>query len=225
MRSKIMTARQSKTHTQEPAPKTTGATIRWAKRYDAVVRLMALGQDKAFRRMTAEMAHIKTGDTVLEVGCGTGELTIVAKEHAGSSGKVYGIDASPEMIEVARSKIAADMDIEFRVDLIERLSFTDDSFDVVLSSLMMHHLPDDLKRKGLDEVFRVLKPGGQIFVVDIKRPTTPLSRAVTALLGHGNIHTGTQDLPTLMKAIGFTNIQTGDTRFPLIGFVRGEATK
>ena len=221
-----MNGSESKTHTHEPVPQTAGKTIHWAKGYDAAVRLIALGQDKAFRRMTAEMAQIKSGDSVLEVGCGTGELAIAAKVRAGSSGKVYGIDAAPEMIEVARSKVAkAGIDIEFRVDLIEMLSFDDDSFDVILSSLMMHHLPDDLKRKGLAEVYRVLKPGGHLFIVDIKRPTTLLSRALMALLRHGNIHTGAQDLPAMMKALGFTGIEAGDTGYTLIGYVRGEAAK
>ena len=221
-----MNTGENKTHTHEPAPQTTGTTIRQANFYDAAVRLIALGQDKAFRRMTAEMAQIKSGDSVLEVGCGTGELTIAAKARAGSSGSVYGIDASPEMIEVARSKVAkAAINIEFRVDLIESLSFVDDSFDVVLSSLMMHHLPDDVKRKGLAEVYRVLKPGGHLFIVDIKRPTTLLSWALMALLRHGNVYTGVQGLPTMMTEAGFTDIQAGDARFILIGYVRGEASK
>jgi ubiquinone/menaquinone biosynthesis C-methylase UbiE len=221
-----MNGSESKSHAHEPAPQTTGATIRRVKYYDAAVRLIALGQDKAFRRMTAEMAQIKSGDAVLEVGCGTGELTMAAKVQAGSSGKVYGIDAAPEMVEVARSKVAkAGLNIEFRIDLIEKLSFADDSFDVVLSSLMMHHLPDDLKSKGLAEVYRVLKPGGHLFIVDIKRPSTLLHKALMAVLRHGNIHTGVQDLPAMMKEMGFTDLEAGDTGFILIGYVRGEAAK
>ncbi len=214
------------THTHEHGTQTTGNTIHWADRYDRVVRLMTLGTDKALRRMTVEMAQVKPGDTVLEVGCGTGELTLAAKKSAGSGGKVYGIDASPEMVEYARQKsVAAGVEIEFRDDPIEKLSFADESFDVVLSSLMMHHLPDDLKRKGLAEVYRVLKPGGRLFIVDFRRPTNFLGHIMTALLRHRNIHTGAQDLPALLRAAGFTHVETGSTRFPLIGFVRGETGK
>jgi len=65
---------------------------------------MTLGKGRAIRETTAEIAQIKTGDKVLDVGCGTGDLTFIAKAHAGAAGEVHGTDASPEMIEVARRK-------------------------------------------------------------------------------------------------------------------------
>ncbi len=221
-----MNAAESKSPASKPVRETKGRPIRWAHRYDRVVRLMTLGKDRAIREMTAEMARIKPGNFVLDVGCGTGDLTIAAKARAGTTGKVYGIDAAPAMIEVARSKVAGlSLEIDFRVDLIEALSFSDDTFDVVLSSLMMHHLPDDLKLKGLSEIYRVLKPGGRLLVVDVQRPTTLRSRVLMAFLLHPKIETGAQDLPTLMKAVGFTHIEAGDIQFfPMLGFVRGEVS-
>ena len=216
----------SKTQGRESAPETAGTTIRQAGHYDTFVRLIALGQDKAFRRMTAEMAQVKPGDTVLEVGCGTGELALAAKALAGAGGSMYGIDASPEMIEVARAKVAkGNIDIDFRVGLIEALTFEDSRFDVVLSSLMMHHLPDELKRKGLAEIYRVLKRGGKLFIVDIKRATTLVDRALMTLMQHGNIHTGVQDLPAMLTEAGFTKVESGKTPYVMIGFTRGEANK
>jgi demethylmenaquinone methyltransferase/2-methoxy-6-polyprenyl-1,4-benzoquinol methylase/phosphoethanolamine N-methyltransferase len=92
---------------------------------------------------------------VLDVGCGTGALTLLAKKHTGSAGQVCGLDASPEMIEVARHKATrAHADVDFRVGVVEQLPYPDGSFDVVLSSLMMHHLPADLKPKALAEIRR-----------------------------------------------------------------------
>lgn len=219
-----MNAAESKLAASQSIPQTKGKTIRWAHRYDMVVRMMTLGKDKVLRERTVEIAHIKPGNVVLEVGCGTGALTIGAKAHAGSSGKVYGIDAAPEMIAVARSKAARlGIDVDFRVDLIEALSFADKTFDVVLSSLMMHHLPDDLKLKGLGEIYRVLKPGGRLLVVDVKRPTSRYGSVVLASFLHAKIETGVQDLPPMMKAVGFVHVKTEDARFlPMLGFVQGE---
>jgi len=130
------------------------------------------------------------------------------------------------MIEVARSKAEqANIALEFRVDLIEALSFPDASFDVVVSSLMMHHLPDDLKLKGLREIYRVLKPGGQLLVVDMKRPTGLHNHLLMALLHHSGVHTGIQDVPVMMQSVGLARTETGNTGIlPMLGFVRGEVS-
>ncbi len=210
----------------QPIPQTRGRTIHWANRYDLSVKLLTLGRDKALRNRTLDLAYIQPGNSILDVGCGTGDLTVAAKARAGATSRVYGIDASPEMIEVARSKVArASIDIEFRVDLVEALSFPAASFDVVLSSLMMHHLPDDLKLKGLREIYRVLKLGGWLLVVDMKRPTGLHNHLLMALLHHSGIHTGVQDLPVVMQSVGFTRTEVGNTGIlPMLGFVRAEAS-
>jgi len=159
------------------APQTTGSVIHWASRYDGVVQVMALGQAGRLRRATVEFAQITSGERVLDVGCGTGDLTLLAKERAGSAGQVCGLDAAPEMIEVARQKAARKhADVDFRAGFIEQLPYPDASFDVVLSSLMMHHLPADLKPLALAEIRRVLrrpdavsgKPNGRLVIVDFR---------------------------------------------------------
>lgn len=210
---------------ESPVLETRGRPIHAARHYDTLTRLLLLGRDKALRARTVDLAGVKSGDSVLEVGCGTGEVTLVAKARAGSAGRVAGIDASPEMIEVARAKAAQQgVDIDFRHALIEALPFPDHTFDVVLSSLMMHHLPDDLKQDGLREISRVLKPGGHLLVVDIQRPTNLRNHVLMALLMHSHIDTGTHHLPAMMGAAGFTRIETGSVPgFGLLAFVRGEA--
>ena len=90
--------------------------------------------------------------------------------------------------------------------MIEQLSFPDQSFDVVLSTLMMHHVPDDLKRRGLSEIARVLKAGGCLLVVDFKRPEEYQSQP--GQFGVGEM--GLQDLPVLMKEAGFSQMETGE---------------
>jgi ubiquinone/menaquinone biosynthesis C-methylase UbiE len=172
------------------------------------------------REEAADLAAIRPGESVLEVGCGTGELTRRARSRAGSAAIVAGIDPSAEMIGVARAKSQrAGLGIDYRVAAIEALPFVDASFDVVLSSLMMHHLPEDLKQLGLAEVRRVLKPGGRLLIVDMKRPTGFLSRLALPIVMHGGMTHGVQDLPAVVSGAGFVDVETGDTRFGPLGFV------
>ena len=205
-------------------PTTTGRTIRWATFYDPLVSLLTLGRAKALRQATVDLAGIKPGDSVLDVGCGTGDLTLAAARQVGATGKVYGIDAAPEMITVARGKAArTHTPVDFRAEVIERLPFPDDSFDVVLSSLMFHHLPDDLKRQGLAEVRRVLKPGGRLLIVDMKRGTDAHAHLSLAMLLHGNMRQGLHDYALMVREAGFTAIETGDMPMIGVGFLRAQA--
>jgi ubiquinone/menaquinone biosynthesis C-methylase UbiE len=207
----------------DASPATRGALIHWASHYDHVVSLLTLGQRRRLRSMTIALARIQPGDRVLEVGCGTGDVAIAACAPAGSRGSVSGIDASPEMIAVARAKAArAGLTIDFRLEPIEALTYPDATFDVVLSSLMMHHLPDDLKRQGLAEIARVLKPGGRLLIVDVKRPSTRLGRGLNVLMLHGRLKTAIQDLPAMLHDAGYIEIETGATEFRTLGFVRGQ---
>jgi len=129
-------------HTHETAPQTEGRMIRWAAYYDAFTNILTLGHIGMLRSMTIEKSQLKPGEKVLDVGCGTGGVTIPAKQRVGKTGGAAGIDPAPEMIAVARKKAdRAKLDIDFRVGVIESLPYADASFDVVTSSLMMHHLP------------------------------------------------------------------------------------
>ncbi len=210
-------------HSHSHAPSTAGHTIHWAKYYDFTVQLLTMGQSKKLRAWTIDAAQIRAGEIVLDVGCGTGELTREAKRAAGESGSVFGIDASPEMIDVARQNATHEkLNIEFRLEPIEHLSFADNTFDAVLSSLMMHHLPDDLKRAGLQEIYRVLKPGGRVVIVDLKRPSGTIEHIMSHLTAHGGMTRGVQDLPALMQEFGFVNLEFRTARVPMLGMVRGE---
>lgn len=194
-----------KTHAAE----TKGLLINWAARYDLLVTALTLGQERAFRNMTVNLAQLRPGDDVLDVGCGTGSLTMAAKRRVGAQGRVCGVDPSAQMIARARQKATRQgLAIDYQVGVIERLPFPDHSFDVALSSLMMHHLPDDLKRQGLAEIARVLKPGGRLLVLDVSRPSGPWQSDI-----HGQ--------PTLMRAAGFAQAETGKTRIPALGFALG----
>ena len=187
---------------QETTVETQGAVWNWAKRYDLLMGFVTLGREQAFRRKIANLAGLQPGEGVLDVGCGTGTLAIVAKQRVGETGRVCGIDPSPQMIARASHKTARHgLAIDFQVGVIEQLSFPDQSFDMVLSTFMMHHLPEDLKRRGLAEVARVLKPGGRLLVVDLASPAGPWKSRMS-------------DLPTLLKDAGFSSLETGKPPFP-----------
>ena len=150
-----------------PAPQTQGQVIPWPRFYDLLLWMVTQGREQAFREMTADLARLQPGEKVLDVGCGTGTLALVAQERVGITGSVSGIDPSVPMIAHARRKAErADLFLNFQPGVIEQLAFPDQSFDVALCIIVLHHMPDDLKSRGLAEMARVLKPGGRLLVVD-----------------------------------------------------------
>ena len=211
------------THTPESPALTEGRLIRWASFYDLSVNIMTFGRVRRLRTLTVDRTLLKPGESVLDVGCGTGGITIPAKIQVGESGSASGIDPAPEMIAVARRKASrAGLEIDFRVGVIESLPFPDGTFDAITSSLMMHHLPEHVQVRGLAEIRRVLKPGGRLLIADMMRPGPSFLERLTSLAlhhGHG-IQFGIEDLPELLKEVGFDEIQQLDDHFMGIGFVR-----
>jgi demethylmenaquinone methyltransferase/2-methoxy-6-polyprenyl-1,4-benzoquinol methylase/phosphoethanolamine N-methyltransferase len=216
-----MMAHRYHSHSGEQPAQTEGALIRWAPYYDLVTDLMLLGQARRLRKRTVDQAFIRTGDSVLDVGCGTGEVTLAAKGRA-KHGQVYGIDPAPEMIALARKKAARrKLVVDFRVGVIEALPFPDSSLDVVTSSLMMHHLPEGLKVRGLAEIYRVLKPGGRLLIADFMRPTRSfLNHLFIAFTRHERLQKGVEDLQGLLRNAGFAQITQADQQVLVIGFLR-----
>jgi ubiquinone/menaquinone biosynthesis C-methylase UbiE len=205
-------------------PQTTGVTIHWIAQYDIFASLMGLGVNGPNSRMIIEMAKVKPGDKVLDVGCGTGDLTLTARKYAGASGSAYGIDASLEGIAIARKKAKrSGSETVFEVGLIENIAYPDATFDVVISRLVIHHLPDDLKRQGFAEIFRVLKPGGLIFLADFKPPTNRvLAHLTSALVHHRMMQSNVWGIPPMLTETGFVAVASGPTRSAFLAFVSGK---
>jgi ubiquinone/menaquinone biosynthesis C-methylase UbiE len=218
---KIGSSRGHKLSFKSPAI-TKGYLIRWGKFYDTVVNLLTLGQTNRLRTMTIDQAMLKPGERLLDVGCGTGGVTIPAKRRIGENGPVYGIDPSPEMIEVACKKAErAGLDIDFRIGVIETLPYADGSFDVVTSSLMMHHLPYEVQQKGLAEIYRVLSPGGRILIADAMKPKNILLKRLFKFMAqHHGLKFDVEDLPATLKSAGFTQAIQLNEHFAIIGFVQ-----
>ena len=180
------------------------------------------GQGRQLRQRTAALARLRPGEQVLDVGCGTGTLALEVQRRVGGAGRVVGVDPSQEQIARARAKAARrHVPIEFEVGVIERLAVPDQTFDVVLSTLMMHHVPTDLKRRGLAEIARVLKPEGRLVIADFTRKQDRQGQAARFHAGGSSLH----ELADLVQAAGFSQVETEEMRssrfsvFPGAGFV------
>jgi demethylmenaquinone methyltransferase/2-methoxy-6-polyprenyl-1,4-benzoquinol methylase/phosphoethanolamine N-methyltransferase len=208
--------------TTRVAHQTEGRAIHWARLYDLATTLLSFGRLSDLHRQVVELAKVAPGERVLDVGSGPGRLAILAATITGPAGEACGIDPAPEMVELARRKAArAGVRARFDVGAIEALPYPDDHFHVVLSNLMLHHLPDELKRRGLGEVRRVLRPAGRFVAVDFgATPRHGLGHLLCVL----RLRTGwdhAERLLGMLREAGFDAPEMGATRHRALAFVRG----
>lgn len=203
---------------------TEGETIGWARLYDSLIQLILGGQEGKFRAATLRLAQIQAGEKVLDVGCGTGTLALLVKQKSPSSVTVTGIDASPQMIARAQQKAqSAGLNVHFEAALVEAINAPDNSYDVVLSSLMVHHLPPSLKPKAFAEIYRVLKPRGRLLIVDFEPPKGGLKKAfLQTLLGQGMMQIDNRQVPKLLESAGFSQVEMGATGLDLATYISGK---
>jgi len=205
------------------ALKTTGRVLHWAFRYDLLVWLVSFGRERHFREKTLDLAKVQPGASVLDVGCGTGTLAIAAKRRVGGQGRVHGIDASPEMIARAKEKASkAGFEVLFENGLAEALPFPDGEFDIVLATVMLHHLPRIPRQQCAAEVRRVLRPGGRVLAVDFGAGTGERTWLPSHFHSrHGRV--APQDLTALFDEAGFSRMQTGGLGIGDLHFLLAEA--
>ena len=140
--------------------------------YDPIVRWTT--RESTFKQRLVKQAQILGGHTVLDLGCGTGTLTILAKKSSPHA-RVAGLTGDAAMLEIARRKAAAgDVEVAFDRGSAVDLPYADHSFDRVLSSLLFHQLTRQNKRQALRKVLRVLRPGGELHVADWGKPANIL---------------------------------------------------
>lgn len=204
---------------------TEGRTISWARPYDLGVEALYFGRGNRYRRRLLDLAEVKAGDRVLDIGCGPGRLVLATCERVGESGEAYGIDPSAEMVALAKRKAAkAGLSARFIQAAAEELPFDDGYFDVVISSLVIHHLTgDDLKRRAFGEIRRVLKNGGRLLIVDFTVPESGPLRHMSKHLGAHMNATTIDTYPELMGSAGIDAIDTGEAGFKLYRYVLGTA--
>ncbi|TDO48466.1 methyltransferase family protein [Kribbella sp. VKM Ac-2527] len=197
-----------------------GGHIEHAHRYELAAAVGFAGQRRRVYDELVRLSDAREGDQVLDVGCGTGYFAGRAARAVGPSGQVEGIDPSPVVVAYANDH--APSNAAFQVAGAEQLPYDDATFDVVITSLAIHHIPPADRGRAFDEMYRVLRPGGRLLVADF-RPSTNrlLSHAIGALSGHAMQHNPIDQLPKLATAARFQKIETGNRR-PFIAFVRAQ---
>lgn len=207
---------------QSLTPSTTGLVLHWAARYDLLVWLVTLGRERVFREKVLRLARLKPGESVLDVGCGTGTLAIAAKRHVGPTGTVYGIDASPEMIARAGNKaMKAGIEVVFKNAVAEALPFPDAQFDAVLTTVMLHHLPRKARQQCACEIRRVLKPGGRVLAVDFGGAAQGRRSLLAHIHRHG--HVNLRDIIAVLSEAGLNSVESGAVGISDLHFVLAAA--
>lgn len=144
------------------------------KFYDFICFILGLG--RGFKKKVFGLAPIKNGQSVLDVGCGTGILVKIAKQALPAS-PVFGIDPDAEALGIAEKRLAkAGLAAELKQGYAEALPYSDNTFDFCVSTLVFHHLPNEIKKKAFSEMYRVLKPGGKIVITDFGPSQSKLLR-------------------------------------------------
>src|SRR5919204_4327052 len=175
-----------------------GITLSTPRFYDLSANLLFFGTRRRSYRTLLNAVGVRAGDRVLDIGCGPGYFARMLAEAVGPDGSVVGVDAAPEMVEYARRKARRLPNSRFQAATAQALPFPDGAFDVVTSSLMLHHVAKEDRLTSVGEMKRVLRPGGRLLLAEFSIPQDGVWRVVAAMTGHG----GKGALPRQRKMVG-----------------------
>jgi ubiquinone/menaquinone biosynthesis C-methylase UbiE len=179
--------------------------------YDPIMQLLL--REKTWKRRLIAAASLRKGEQVLDLGCGTGTLSVMLKQQHPQT-TVVGLDADPEVLALARKKLAsAHLEVMLDEGRATALPYPDTSFDCVVSSLLFHHLNEEQTRRTAQEVIRVLRPGGRFLVADWGKADTRMMRLAFLLIQLLDGVATTQKnvegaLPGLFVDAGFESVET-----------------
>lgn len=146
-----------------------------AKKYDIMNDVMSFGIHRLWKRYTIDCSGVRKGMKVLDIAGGTGDLTAQFSRRVGPTGEVVLADINQAMLDVGRDKLR-NMGIVDNVDYVqanaEELPFESDRFDIITIAFGLRNVTD--KQKALESMFRVLKPGGRLLVLEFSKPVPPL---------------------------------------------------
>jgi ubiquinone/menaquinone biosynthesis C-methylase UbiE len=184
--------------------------FRWlTPAYDAIVRYTT--REATFKSALLDQADLRGGQRVLDLACGTGTLTVAAKQRAPGA-DIVGLDGDPDVLQRAVAKARrADVRIRFDRGLSFALPYQSGAFDRVVCSLFFHHLQRADKQRTFAEIVRVLQPGAELHVADWGQAANPLMRAafvsIQLLDGFSNTADNVRGaLPGLMSDAGLEGV-------------------
>ncbi len=146
--------------------------------YDPLLKWVM--REETFKRKLIQQANIQPHMNVLDLGCGTGTLTLMLK-RAHPQAQVTGMDGDPQVLNIARHK-SRGTTIQWDEGLASSLPYPDSAFDRVVTSLVIHHLAREDKRRAFKEIYRVLKPRGELCVLDFGAPHSSFTRIMTTYM-------------------------------------------
>ena len=138
--------------------------------YDSLNQWLSLGQHHVWKLMSVKWSQPQTGNTALDICCGSGDLTQMLAQKVGPTGKVYGLDFSVEQLAVAKKRTSCQVIEWIEGDALD-LPFASRTFDCITMSYGLRNLTNI--PKALMEVYRVLKPGARAAILDFHRPQAP----------------------------------------------------
>lgn len=189
-------------------PGALGVLLHRPRLYDLFVQVALIGREPSFRKQLLELGRLRPGEAVLDLGCGTGSLALMAKEAVGTTGVVCGVDASAEMISWARQKARrVEAQVQFQHAPAQALPFPEASFDVVLSTLMLHHLPKRARPHLAVEARRVMKPGGRVLMVDFAEASR--RKGLKRHLHHRHGSVALHEMLALLEGAGLSVVGSG----------------
>jgi demethylphylloquinol methyltransferase len=145
--------------------------------YDELNDKLSLGQHRVWKEMTVKWSQVKLGDTCVDLCCGSGDLSLRLARHAGQTGKVYGVDFSCQLLEVAKQRAQSQYpqpNIIWEEADVLNLPFPDNQFDAATMGYGLRNVTDI--PKALQELHRILKSGAKAAILDFHRPTNPYLR-------------------------------------------------
>lgn len=147
-----------------------------ADKYDVMNDLMSFGIHRIWKRLAVQLANVRDGDVVLDLAGGTGDLTCLFEKRAGHAGRVVLADINADMLNLGRDKLINKGligNVCYAQVNAEQLPFADNSFDCVCIGFGLRNVTD--KQAALDSMYRVLKPGGRVIILEFSHPTDKLT--------------------------------------------------